>query len=336
MPMQQVNLGTPPSAIDGDSVRTAFTRINANFRALDGMGISGPIESSRVVQDCNLALAPGLWMATSGTASNRPQGLTYVVLRVNTTEYGAILQEAVDIIYGDRAVRTFNPNNNTWGHWISTSSQGGKTLPGGGNIGGRGIDAQKLHSGLYGYYQGPGEPGGALSVLETLWHADPQWSTQLAMGVSTNELFYRSISKNSTVPPAFARVYTSQNILGAVSGVAAGGIIESGSNANGSYTKFADGTLICAGDFVLPAAPLNAEAAVNVVFAATFAQAPKVVANPVVSASGSGSQADAGLVNMNGTYMSIAASYMAFRSWTYRYAMVAGVIFHYTATGRWR
>ncbi|MCG8292368.1 MULTISPECIES: hypothetical protein [Pseudomonas] len=336
MPMQQVNLGTPPSAVDGDSARTAFTRINDNFKALDAMGVSGPAAGNRAIQDCNLALAPGLWLATSGIASNRPPGLTYVVLRVSTTEYGAILQEAVDIVYGDRAVRTFNPNNNAWGHWISSSSQGGKTLPGGGNIGGPGIDTQKLHSGFYGYYQGPGEPGGALSVLETLWHADPQWSTQLAMGVSTNELFYRSISKNSTVPPAFARVYTSQNILGAVSGVAAGGIIESGSNANGNYTKFADGTLMCTGSCVLPAAALNAEAAVNVVFAATFAQAPKVVASAMASAAGTGSQADVGLVNMNGTYMTITASGMVFRSWTYRYAVAAGVVFHYMATGRWR
>lgn len=336
MPMQQVNLGTAPSAVDGDSVRTAFTRINGNFRALDGMGVSGPVDSNRAIQDCNLALAPGIWLATSGTASNRPAGLTHVVLRVSTTEYGAILQEAVDIIHGDRAVRTFNPNNNTWGQWLSSSSQGGKTLPGGSNMGGRGINVQKPHSGMYGYYQGPGEPAGALSVLETLWHADPQWSTQLAMGVSNNELFYRSISKNATTPPAFARLYTSQNILGAVSGVAAGGIIESGSNANGSYTKFADGTLICTGECILPAAPLNAEAAVNPVFAATFVQAPKVMINPVFSAAGTGSQADTGLVNMNGTYMAIFTGYMALRSWTYRYAMGAGVVFHYTATGRWR
>ena len=336
MPMQQVNLGTPPSAVDGDSVRTAFTRINANFKALDGMGVTGPADSNRAIQDCNLALAPGVWLATSGTASNLPSGLTYAVLRVTTTDYGAIIQEAVDVIYGDRAVRTFNPNNNTWGHWISVSSQGGKTLPGSARLGGRGIDVQKAHSGLYGYYQGPGEPGGALSVLETLWSADPQWSTQLAMGVSNNELFYRSISKNAATPSAFARVYTSHNILGAVSGVAGGGIIESGTNANGSYTRFADGTLLCAGDFVLPAAALNAEAAVNVVFAATFAQAPKVIANPLVSAAASGLQDDAGLVNMNGTYMSIAASYFAFRSWTYRYATKAGVFFHYMATGRWR
>tara|TARA_R100000152_G_C6782307_1_gene219812 strand:- start:40941 stop:41657 length:717 start_codon:yes stop_codon:yes gene_type:complete len=42
--------------------------------------------------------------------------------------------------------------------------------------------------------------------------------------------------------------YSQKNILGTVSqsgGVPTGAIIERGSNANGEYTKFADGTLIC-------------------------------------------------------------------------------------------
>ena len=43
-------------------------------------------------------------------------------------------------------------------------------------------------------------------------------------------------------------VYNSQNILGTVSqsgGVPTGAVIERGSNANGEYVKFADGTMIC-------------------------------------------------------------------------------------------
>lgn len=46
----------------------------------------------------------------------------------------------------------------------------------------------------------------------------------------------------------WGEVYTSQNILGTVSqsgGVPTGAIIERGENANGRYTKYADGTLIC-------------------------------------------------------------------------------------------
>jgi hypothetical protein len=43
-------------------------------------------------------------------------------------------------------------------------------------------------------------------------------------------------------------VYTRGNILGTVTqsaGVPTGAIIESGSNANGEYVKYADGTMIC-------------------------------------------------------------------------------------------
>jgi len=43
-------------------------------------------------------------------------------------------------------------------------------------------------------------------------------------------------------------LYDQGNVIGTVSqsgGVATGALFESGSNANGTYSKFADGTLIC-------------------------------------------------------------------------------------------
>lgn len=46
----------------------------------------------------------------------------------------------------------------------------------------------------------------------------------------------------------FTTSYNQKNILGTVSqsgGIPTGAIIESGSNANGTYVKYADGTLIC-------------------------------------------------------------------------------------------
>ena len=46
----------------------------------------------------------------------------------------------------------------------------------------------------------------------------------------------------------WGEIYTSQNILGTVSqsnGIPTGAIIERGSNANGEYVKYADGTLFC-------------------------------------------------------------------------------------------
>jgi hypothetical protein len=51
-----------------------------------------------------------------------------------------------------------------------------------------------------------------------------------------------------SLPDAAGEMYNQGNILGTVSessGVPTGAIIESGSNANGEYVKYADGTMIC-------------------------------------------------------------------------------------------
>jgi len=57
-------------------------------------------------------------------------------------------------------------------------------------------------------------------------------------------------SRTLTLPDAEGEIYGQGNILGTVSessGVPTGAIIERGSNANGEYVKYADGTLICSG-----------------------------------------------------------------------------------------
>jgi len=54
------------------------------------------------------------------------------------------------------------------------------------------------------------------------------------------------ISQSSLL--AASNIYTQANVLGTVSqasGVPTGAIIETGTNANGTYTKWADGTMIC-------------------------------------------------------------------------------------------
>lgn len=65
---------------------------------------------------------------------------------------------------------------------------------------------------------------------------------------SNPQMYFRS--QTSAGYSDWAKLYHNQNILGTVSessGVPTGAIIERGSNANGSYTKYADGTLICTG-----------------------------------------------------------------------------------------
>jgi hypothetical protein len=55
-------------------------------------------------------------------------------------------------------------------------------------------------------------------------------------------------NRTLTLPDVSGEVFSQGNILGTVSessGVPTGAIIERGSNANGEYVKFADGTMIC-------------------------------------------------------------------------------------------
>ncbi|WP_316348471.1 hypothetical protein [Desulfuromonas acetoxidans] len=74
---------------------------------------------------------------------------------------------------------------------------------------------------------------------------------QLAMGYG-GHLAYR-VTSGAGVFSGWRRVYDRENILGIVaqsSGVPSGAIIERGSNSNGEYVKFADGTLICTGSVI--------------------------------------------------------------------------------------
>ncbi|MFE3836323.1 DUF2793 domain-containing protein [Pseudogemmobacter sonorensis] len=82
------------------------------------------------------------------------------------------------------------------------------------------------------------------------------------------------------------RLFDWTNIVGPVSqsgGTPSGAVIERGTNANGAYTRFADGTQICTRDFsqsvaIATAAPLGGfvSAGTAVTWAAAFAAAPVV------------------------------------------------------------
>lgn len=80
-------------------------------------------------------------------------------------------------------------------------------------------------------------------------------------------------------------VYNEANILGAVSqvgGVPTGAIIERGSNANGEYVKYADGTLICSRDGLTMNTydSITKGLNIDVTFPATFATTPIVNITP--------------------------------------------------------
>jgi len=72
-------------------------------------------------------------------------------------------------------------------------------------------------------------------------------SSALAYGTSSRRLWWLT-SLGTSLEDLKLEIYTSRSILGTVSqagGVPTGAIIERGSNANGEYVRFADGTQIC-------------------------------------------------------------------------------------------
>jgi len=116
MALDQVRLGTPPTGQDGDDPRTAFTRINNNFKQLDETGITGPVVQTREVSNYNDANQPGDFIATA-SASNRPYGFGRATVRVSVAFDDAVTQHAVDHTTGSAATRSFNPANDSWSGW---------------------------------------------------------------------------------------------------------------------------------------------------------------------------------------------------------------------------
>ena len=92
------------------------------------------------------------------------------------------------------------------------------------------------------------------------------------------------------LPDGSGALYNQSNIVGTVSqsgGVPTGAIIESGSNANGEFVKYADGTMIC----TLPPSDVSFSPAtgysVNWTFPAVFAALPYAFPGGAARATGS-------------------------------------------------
>lgn len=103
------------------------------------------------------------------------------------------------------------------------------------------------------------------------WEYAPSGSVRPCFGVRDNARTYLN----------FERLVTLKNILGTVSqsgGVPTGAVIERGSNANGEYVRFADGTQICT-----RALTASSSAGVTWTFPAAFVAAPVVNGNAVAT-----------------------------------------------------
>ena len=101
-------------------------------------------------------------------------------------------------------------------------------------------------------------------------------------GVPTNtNQFFRVKSRTDGLWSSWVRYLTTGNLLGAVSqsaGVPTGAVIESGSNANGRYTKFASGLLECRQTMAAASG-----AAVTWTFPSAFIEGPVVTGNAIAT-----------------------------------------------------
>ncbi|MBZ9984921.1 hypothetical protein LB521_27695 [Mesorhizobium sp. BR-1-1-8] len=82
------------------------------------------------------------------------------------------------------------------------------------------------------------------------------------------------------------KAFRQGNILATVAqsaGVPTGGLIEAGSNSNGDYVRFADGTQICWRTIVTVNTTANTYFTKTELFAATFSAAPRCVISPITS-----------------------------------------------------
>jgi hypothetical protein len=100
-------------------------------------------------------------------------------------------------------------------------------------------------------------------------------------------------NRTLTLPDAAGEIYNQGNIVGTVSqsaGVPTGRIIERGSNANGDFTKFADGTMICTKILSVTAGVTTLSAGVYIAtvadsdWASTFSAIPSVSRQIISSA----------------------------------------------------
>ena len=110
-------------------------------------------------------------------------------------------------------------------------------------------------------------------------HCSPNQTTQIvSVSNAAGHLWHRR-STGSTSWNPWRRLYDFSNVLGTVSqtaGVPTGALIESGSNANGFFTRFASGMMICRNSLTM-----SAGAAVTWTFPSVFAEAPTVTGTAI-------------------------------------------------------
>jgi hypothetical protein len=131
-----------------------------------------------------------------------------------------------------------------------------------------------------------------------------------------------------------AVAYHRRNVVGTVSqasGIPTGGIVEQGSNANGSFTRWADGTQITFRTFTLNSAIVTGLVGGFRSSGATAAHAASFVAAPIVTATTVGLTCSGAIQT---TAAGTGSAFVAVTATTSQASVVDHTL-HITATGRW-
>lgn len=215
----------------------------------------------------------------------------------------------VDVTTG---YRTYNTVSAGWSSWVMNvrsldlvSSNGdtaaGKVLTTGFmGLGARvGFNLGSANSASYnGFYQGAGAgstnyPGSTAYGSMLVMSRENAVISQLAMFGSAGtgpEAYVRGSNDNAATWSGWGKLFHSLNTVGTVSqsgGVPTGAIIESGSNSNGQYIKWADGTMIQRGQVASSSIAVSTTAGVAVPFPLGFAASapitPKLSVEPYLN-----------------------------------------------------
>lgn len=157
-------------------------------------------------------------------------------------------------------------------------------------------------------------------------------------GISANISMVKNVPEiyiqNTNLSTEWFKSYSSYNILGTVSesvGVPTGAIIEKGSNINGEYTKFADGTLICTGKITTGSSSsasgtvFRSEPSSSGLYASQFLTAPEISITNITSTKNSfGAKA-----------ASTTTGYSSMRAYAGTGADCEDVTLSYIAIGKW-
>ena len=163
-------------------------------------------------------------------------------------------------------------------------------------------------------------------------------------GVGGDTTRTAGVKINAMTDEIYKSFYQLSNILADVAdlgGIPNGGIIETKTNSNGTYTKFADGTLICFNTFIVTAT-VNPGASVvpSVVMPYAFSGSPYIANSLIFYTAGQGSQIYSSKQNYGliGAFINTGVSASAsFPSFTTLGSNIAySYEYRYLAIGRWK